>query len=506
METKPFNLQAPEQIAKDYMGNKQKIAAAAQAGTLDPTAAVLAGMFIDRMRSAQMQEQAPVSTVAQDVLSPPQMGVGAPPPGMPPMGAPPMGGMGAPPPMGMPPQMGAGPAGPMGGMGAPAGLGALPPGPPAMADGGLVDLPVRADTFPDANYAGGGMVAFADAGPVVAAPATAEPEDPYTAENLYGLSFNPEENLAAYNRLYTPQTARREQTAAYYEGLMSPEAQEKGRKEDLYTMLAQIGFGMAGTNSPSFLQAAGQAANAAIPGAVQARRERKAEQRQGLAALTSIEEASNAENRARADFATAQARVAAELKEGRVSAETQRDFTAAQNALQRAHDERMTRLQISARGSGGGGGSATMMERYAEQIYASLRDNPANANYSDAQLRRQATQTAVRELSAAEGRGGGNGFDLGQNGAGVNSVEVVPSAPAGTGTGARTPARQQTQADRQASFISNSEAERRRIEAQRQARRDSSAAREEARRRRREDDRRRAEAHSRGEVYRREQP
>ena len=131
METKPFSLQSPEQIAKDYMGNKQKIAAAAKMGTVDPTAAVLAGMFIDRMRSAAVQEQQPTSTVAQDVLSPPpppQMGLGAPPPGMPPMGAPP--------PMGMPPPMGAPPAPPMGGMGAPAGLGALPPGAPAMADGG----------------------------------------------------------------------------------------------------------------------------------------------------------------------------------------------------------------------------------------------------------------------------------------------------------------------------------------------------------------------------------
>lgn len=315
METKPFNLQAPEQIAKDYMGNKQKIAAAAQAGTLDPTAAVLAGMFIDRMRSAQMQEQAPVSTVAQDVLSPPQMGVGAPPPGMPPMGAPPMGGMGAPPPMGMPPQMGAGPAGPMGGMGAPAGLGALPPGPPAMADGGLVDLPVRADTFPDANYAGGGMVAFNAAGPVVAAPpapgaAPAAPEDYFADKTI-------EELMADRQRLYRPNTERRDAMARQYEAALSPEAQEKSRKEDLYTMLAQIGFGMAGTNSPSFLQAAGQAANAAIPGAVQARKERKAEQRQGLAALADIENMTNAEMRSALDSALARRDNAATVRERR---------------------------------------------------------------------------------------------------------------------------------------------------------------------------------------------
>jgi hypothetical protein len=357
METKPFSMQSPEQIAKDYMGNKQKIAAAAQMGTVDPTAAVLAGMFIDRMRSAQMQEQMPARTVAQDVLSPPmQMGVGAPPPGMPPMGAPPMGA----PPMGAPP-MGGGPAGPMGGMGAPAGLGALPPGPPAMgappmgmADGGLVDLLVPSDTFPDANYAGGGMVAFAEGDEVVA------PANLYTAENMFGMNLDPTQNAARYDQLFTPQTARREQTAAYYEGLMSPEAQEKGRKEDLYTMLAQIGFGMAGTNSPSFLQAAGQAANAAIPGAVQARRERKAERRQGLAALTSIEEAGNTEGRARAEFATNASQRAAEIANGNWNAEKERTFKAEQAELDRILTRSEGAANRAAQRSGGGGDGGSM--------------------------------------------------------------------------------------------------------------------------------------------------
>jgi hypothetical protein len=97
METKPYNLQSPEQIAKDYGGNKQKIAEAMQMGILDPTAGTLAGMFIDRMRSAAQAEQVPQQTVAQQVFAPP---------------APPMGGIGAPSPMPV--------------QGAPAGLGATP--------------------------------------------------------------------------------------------------------------------------------------------------------------------------------------------------------------------------------------------------------------------------------------------------------------------------------------------------------------------------------------------
>jgi len=97
METKPYSIQSPEQIAKDYGGNKQKIAEAMQMGVVDPTAGTLAGMFIDRMRSAAQAEQAPQQTVAQKTFAPP---------------APPMGGIGAPSPM---------PA-----AGAPAGLGATP--------------------------------------------------------------------------------------------------------------------------------------------------------------------------------------------------------------------------------------------------------------------------------------------------------------------------------------------------------------------------------------------
>jgi hypothetical protein len=69
----PYELQSPKDIAMEYGGNKQKIAQAAQMGLIDPTAAVMAGMFIDKMRMAQQEEMAPQSTVAQDVMAAPQM-------------------------------------------------------------------------------------------------------------------------------------------------------------------------------------------------------------------------------------------------------------------------------------------------------------------------------------------------------------------------------------------------------------------------------------------------
>jgi len=65
---KPMSLTTPESIAREYGGNKKKIAEAARMGLLDPTAAVMAGMFIDKMRAAAAAEQAQDTTVAQDIL------------------------------------------------------------------------------------------------------------------------------------------------------------------------------------------------------------------------------------------------------------------------------------------------------------------------------------------------------------------------------------------------------------------------------------------------------
>jgi hypothetical protein len=129
---KPFSLKSPEQVAKEYGGNKEKIRQAMAMGLVDPTAGVLGGMFIDRMRSAQSLEQGAQPTVAQQVLAPPAP-ASAPP-------APPASGaakfFGAPPPM-------------------------APQAPPmGMASGGLTTLPIPDNMFDEQQYGGGGIVAF----------------------------------------------------------------------------------------------------------------------------------------------------------------------------------------------------------------------------------------------------------------------------------------------------------------------------------------------------------
>ena len=142
METKAFGIQSPESLAKEYGGNKQKIAKAVQLGILDPTAAVLAGMFIDRVRNAAQEEQGPQTTVAQQVLG------GQPP--APPQG-PPQAGLQAatPPPMRM-------------AYGGQVGVSNNQLPAPAM-ERGLDGIPIPDNMF---DYADGGMVAFGSGGDV----------------------------------------------------------------------------------------------------------------------------------------------------------------------------------------------------------------------------------------------------------------------------------------------------------------------------------------------------
>lgn len=159
METKPYNLQSPEQIAKDYGGNKQKIAEAMQMGIIDPTAGTMAGMFIDRMRSAAQMEAAPQQTVAEQVFAPP-----APP--QPPMGAP--AGLGATPEAAAMPPMDAAPPQEMPSQGEMPMMAEGGMVPPYASGGGLSDMPLPDGMFDELsnggfsdNYAGGGLVAFA---------------------------------------------------------------------------------------------------------------------------------------------------------------------------------------------------------------------------------------------------------------------------------------------------------------------------------------------------------
>lgn len=112
-----IDLMSPERVASEYGGDKRKIGEAVQMGLIDPTVGVMAGLFIDRIRAAAAVEQAPRSTVAEDVMT--------------------------------------------------SGLGAAAP-----MQQGLAALPVPESIAPD-EYAGGGIVAFEKGGDIDAEVAAA---------------------------------------------------------------------------------------------------------------------------------------------------------------------------------------------------------------------------------------------------------------------------------------------------------------------------------------------
>jgi hypothetical protein len=149
-----FDLLSAEKVAAKYGGDKRKIGEAARMGLVNPTVAVMAGMFIDRMRNAAIKEQQPSTTVAQDTFTPPVQMAQA--------------GLGATPQAQAAPQM-------------PTQMAAAPAQTATLAEGGLTALPVDDDMFPD-EYAGGGVVAFQNEGfvdPIFSAP---DMGDPYARE------------------------------------------------------------------------------------------------------------------------------------------------------------------------------------------------------------------------------------------------------------------------------------------------------------------------------------
>lgn len=324
METKPYRIQSPEDIAKDYGGNKQKIAQAMQMGVVDPTAGVLAGMFIDRMRSAQMQEMAPKPSVAQQVMGGPPAqaplaqtgGLGATAPAQPPMA--PQGGM-APPPM-QPPVPGMAAGGEF--------------DPPYMAGGGLSELPLPDTMFDenrDGSYAGGGIVAFGPGGGVesedIEVTAQEEPE------SIYGNYRDPELNLTeVIQKLYKPERKYSGKMSELYEKTMSPEEQKKRRKQDMWTSLAELGFGMASSKSPTLLGAIGEAGMRAAPAMAERAKERRAEQRDAIKTLAQQEGLNNKEALEVANIALGMTGKYGELREKQLTRKQQEVLTRIEQA------------------------------------------------------------------------------------------------------------------------------------------------------------------------------
>jgi hypothetical protein len=183
-----MDMMSPEKVAAEYGGDKKRIGQAAQMGLLNPTVAVMAGMFIDRMRQAAASEQGSPTTVAQDVMVPP-----APPQGMAPQGMPTA----------------------------------------APVERGLAALPVDESMIPggEEGYAGGGIVAFDEGGPTT--PFGRSALGRFTSS--IGDYFSDQEELA---RLRSELKAKYERRAAILPGAFME--QPEGGMAEAQNMLGNI--------------------------------------------------------------------------------------------------------------------------------------------------------------------------------------------------------------------------------------------------------------------------
>jgi hypothetical protein len=152
-----------------------------------------------------------------------------------------------------------------------------------MADGGLAALPVPESMFDepmDGEYAGGGIVAFADGGPA----------------NYYGMSTDLGANLGMLQDRFKPETEFTEREAQYVRDTLSPEAQKKRRSRDEGLALLMAGAKIMGTRG-----SLGEAIAAGAPVGIQALQEgdkaRRAEEREAISVGAQRELGRNKEQR-----------------------------------------------------------------------------------------------------------------------------------------------------------------------------------------------------------------
>jgi hypothetical protein len=222
--------------------------------------------------------------------------------------------------------------------------------PPYASGGGLSDMPLPDGMFDEPSnggygdgYAGGGMVAFAGAGPVKAKGVAAllagsEEKDPndingdgvvdgndilvtapkddkdLSVLQKRGMMFGSIPsgyggyddtlggNLDTINQEATREVKRAQQYQTYLDKMLDPEERKKSKKEDMWLALGQIGARMA-TTPGSLLQAAGAGIGEALPGIAAAAKERRGEERAIIKDMMDQERIGNKEVMERANMA-----------------------------------------------------------------------------------------------------------------------------------------------------------------------------------------------------------
>jgi len=132
-----------------------------------------------------------------------------------------------------------------------------------------------------------------------------------------------------------PKTEAREKLKERVQEGLSEASQKKEKDYDKWSTLAEIGFNIAGSNTPNFLQAVGAAASAALPGAKKAKEAREARADKLLTQYAEIEGIENAEARQRVSFMLDFGKTELELKDKDLTRGTNWAIQTMQDATQR---------------------------------------------------------------------------------------------------------------------------------------------------------------------------
>jgi hypothetical protein len=206
--------------------------------------------------------------------------------------------------------------------------------------------------------------------------------------------------------------------------MQTPEYYEKQRKDSMWETLANIGFNMASSKAPSLLQAIGEAAAAAMPGAQADKKERKALKDRALEGLLQL----GAKDRAEAKDALA---LGMDIYQTGVKQEQfEQELTSKETQAELDRAAQIEGYKISA------AGKTTDLESATEIIYASLVKSNAQGllkkdgkpfKFAPEALKRQALVAASKLVKppkpATDIEGALNFGGTGEGTSGENSFE-----------------------------------------------------------------------------------
>jgi hypothetical protein len=242
----------------------------------------------------------------------------------------------------------------------------------------------------DDGYAGGGMVAFAAAGPV-----DADEDGDGSPDTYFGYNYkDPMANAARDAALFgVPETKYSSEYEADLLKRRTPEAQKASRKKDINMAMIEAGIAMANTPG-SLFQSATRGIGAALPGLKAAEKERRAEEREIQRGLLDLEQGRNTAAAQKAMRLMQAQQIGIQGKEGQIG----REFQTKQQLAGFAQAEKMSDKEFGQQMA-----LARLRGSFSDGSSSSGEKDLSNAQITDrVKLAKAAMETAWLEAGQAD--------------------------------------------------------------------------------------------------------